>query len=250
MLMLLHLANKLLTKVRNPPKTNYYEEFRNRRINLSVTTLDTYGIMRRYGVTEDDVINLAGGLPTNRFYRCEVDIYSTIDGAIKIIMAFDFGGGHQGRIQRSIFFDVKEIHNDEIQLSRKGNHIGTNVLVNQVNTARSFGFKKIKVHAAGGVGYPPPGYWEGYRKWIKYGYILDTYSHSKYMKWARYHNVKEPTLNHLYWNKKKYELWENYGFDWNGIFYLNDGSRSIKWFKQYFASKRINVLTLAPFADH
>jgi hypothetical protein len=241
----------LQTKTKDPLVTNYLADQKiTSDIDFFIT--DPYGVKRKYKVTDEEIINLSGGFPTTKFVDGYFRAFSVNEDVFKVEVMYDFGADQTGtprggRVLRTIDFLKRQIRNDEVQLQIKNTGFGTKLFINQVNAARRQGFITFSMQAAGGVDYYPITSWDGYKVWGKYGYIMGPYHQRKFDFWRIGKNIKQKTLNELYWqNKEKYSLWESTGFSWDGFFDLRDGSLSMYYLKLYLLSKRINV-KLNPF---
>jgi hypothetical protein len=220
------------------------------RVHLDIN--DDYSVRKRYRITDESLINLAGGLPTEDFKECHFSAYSTIDDIFKIVVYYHFddynGLPVEGLIKRSVNFKRKFIRNEELQIQIKGRRLGTKIFINQVNEARRLGFNEIFIHAAGGSDYPPNSGWIGFKIWAKFGYEMDKYYQDLYSVWAKTLKLSESNLNYLYQKRRNYHLWEKYGFSWDGKFDLRDNSNSIAYLKEYLIYNHINA-ELSPFGS-
>lgn len=238
------------TRIKLKVRTNYIDSIEvSNRVNFTIN--DIYSLKGKYGIDNQNLINLSGGLPIRTFINCQF-IGNSIDEdlfKVEILYHLDndkYGNKQFGRIKRTIDFQRRTIRNEEIQLQVKGLRIGTNVFINQVNEARKLSFNLFLTNAAGGSDYWPLTNWDGYKVWVKYGYMMNKYYQKKYDLWRKTFGLKEKTLNELYTKKTNYHLWEMHGFSWEGMFDLTDKSNSIKYLKKYLISKHIN-LKLSPF---
>jgi hypothetical protein len=237
-------------KTRHSPalQTNYIND----PVVLSrtnITIIDPENLKATFQLTDEMIINLAGGLATNDFVVAEFSAVSYPGSIIKTVLSYDFGvdpAGEaiMGQIERTIDLKERAIHNDLMFIQKQGAGIGTNIFINQIMEALNSSFSTIEVVAAGPDMPPPPYYpyrWDGYKTWIKFGYLLSGNDDRKYKEWAILKKLKEDTLNKLYFLKLHYRFWENDGFSWEGIVDLKKSRTSVLLFKLYLLRKNINV---------
>lgn len=237
-------------KTRNaPPIQTNFVNHPTVRAKTNIIVTDTENLRAIFHLTDEKIINLAGGFPTDDFYAAEFEATSLPGNIIKTVLLYDFGLNTKGdrllgRIERTIDLQEMVIHNDLMFIQKQGTGIGTNIFINQLMEAISSSFNTIEVVAAGPDLAPPSFYpykWDGFKTWIKFGYLLIPDDHIKYTNWAASNMLNEDTLNKLYFQERNYGLWEKSGFTWEGIIDLKKNRTSVLLFKLYLLKKNINV---------
>lgn len=225
-------------------QSNFVGDYR-LAFKVEVEIFDFHGVGLKYSVTDDNILNLAGGFPTVELHDASFIAESENDSVLNTKMFLNFGFDEHGnfllgRIERNIDFEQRKINNIAMIFDTKGKGLGTNVILNQIIEATALSFQSIELTAAGGIDYPVDSGWDGYRVWAKYGFMMTHEYQEKYTDWARRRRLKEKNLNELYLKGTNYHLWENEGFSWDGVFDLGKSSASMRYLKYYLAAKHIN----------
>ncbi|GEM_PF-2721054 len=245
------------TRAKPVIQTNFYND-PGVLARTTIDIVDVENLKGKFDLTDEMIINLAGGFPTNTFTVSEFIAKSLPGDIFKTSLNFDFGVDHKGHnnlgvIERTIDLREKVIHNDLMFIQKQGSGIGTNAFINQMSAALQVDFSSIEVMAAGPDMVPPlyfPNKWDGYKTWIKFGYLLIHDHDTRYKGWSTTKSLSEDTLNKLYFQHRNYHLWENEGFTWEGVIELKKSKTSLLLFKLYLLKKNINVpLSSIVFAE-
>lgn len=134
-----------------------------------------------------------------------------------------------------IFKASAEIYIDLFILkdTERANGLGFNRLMSQIEELRNSNFKTIGLYAHGNISLYPK--WNGYIIWAKYGFtmhledeiaLFDNQMREELIKTSR-------TVNDLVQTDEGTALWKHIGKSWNGIFYLKQGSESMRVLGNY-----------------
>src|SRR5438105_1106411 len=106
--------------------------------------IDNFGFFKNYDLGINDLINLCGGVPSDKIEYVVLDAKSLSEHAISI------------EIETNLYnscrhFNFKRLiaSNNGLYVVKPGNWIGTTLFLNQVKAARDFGFERINVVAEG-----------------------------------------------------------------------------------------------------
>lgn len=188
-------------------------------------------IKKVHSITE--IINLTGGIPTDKFQFLNFKAQSFGYGVIKTEVTSD-----AYTITRNIDSKNKEIYNAYMKVHGKGEGTGTALFLNQVKEARKLGYKTLRVHAAGGEGWGED--WDGYYRWARLGYTLDPVDKRKVERFLTENNRKEKDLNELVSTNEGLNFWKENGFEWHGAFDLTDESANMNLLIKYLEVKKFS----------
>lgn len=196
---------------------------------------DFHGVMDRFGLKPEDLLELCGGIPIPDLQFLHVTIDSASEHTLRVAVASDRYSAF-----RTINFSSKRIFNDTIRVFTKGEHIGTSLFINQVVVARQLGFRRLTVFAAD---YDVDERIDGYYRWARLGYqMTDRNDLEDFVDLMRYCPSPAKTLSELVLTESGYAFWKEQGFAWNGEFLLADGSPSMVHLQQYLEIKGIVIL--------
>ncbi|HEV2479303.1 MAG TPA: hypothetical protein VGS79_06555 [Puia sp.] len=194
---------------------------------------DNHGVLLRYKVTRQDVLEICGGIPIRSQLYANVAITSTSEHTITVCVASDLYF-----VFRTINFNLKIIFNDKMRVYQKGQHIGTSLFLNQVAFARKLGFVKLKVTA---IDYDGMEKADGYYRWARLGYqMTDGNDVKDFADQMRSLSRPERTLSELVLSEHGYQIWKVIGQTWTGKFRLVDDSPSMLHLQQYLKIKGID----------
>jgi hypothetical protein len=182
-----------------------------------------------------DIINLCGGIPSPDITNARVLITATYVTALSVKITTD-----QYEVARNMDFEIGRIDNNFMEAYEKGQHIGTNLFLNQVQTARQHGFRKIHVTA---MGREDELDWDGYYFWANLGF--ENTDIIEYQNWAADMGREEPTLSELMQTQAGRYLWKKTGFTWIGNFYLADEHPCMAYLKKHLQRNGIDF----PFGE-
>jgi hypothetical protein len=211
-------------------RTNFIEE-NYALIQCSID--DRYNVMQQCNVDLKDVVNLCGGIPSLDISSFYIKISSQYHSAITVEIETNLY-----EVVRAIDFEIKRIDNNFMFVYDKGNHIGTNLFLNQLQTARSFGFKKIHINAMAPQHHDET-IWDGYYFWANLGFGNSDIE--EYKEWAAEMGRKEKTLSDLMQTEEGRALWKKAGFTWIGNFFIETGHRCWKYLENHLRRKGIQI---------
>lgn len=193
-----------------------------------------------HGVTEKrlpasirDLLNLCGGIPSPDITHFKAEIYATYSSALTIKITSD-----QYEAVRSMDFSIGRLDNNFLFVNDQGKGLGTNLFLNQLQAARNFSFRRIKVTAMAPSEDEP--HWTGYYFWACLGFQNSDVE--EFQEWARAIGRKEATLSVLMQTKEGRECWKNNGFTWIGDFFLAQDHNCIYQLKNHLNRKGIDFL--------
>lgn len=201
---------------------------------LSIDVTDGYGVKNLYNLSNVNLLNLTGGVPARNISNFRFTAKAINKEVIKTEINCD-----EFATSRTLDFKNMIIENDYMKVYKREIGIGFNLFINQVKEARTFGFKELKVHAVGGVGWDTG--WNGYHFWAKVGYTLEEDYQVTFSEWLKTHNRLEQTLNEVVTNPNGLKLWRDSGFDWWGTFDLSDDSENMKLLSDYAKRRNLSI---------
>jgi GNAT superfamily N-acetyltransferase len=216
-----------------PVQTNFIEERWN---HIMFTLDDAYGVMAQFALTLADVVNLCGGIPLPEITGIHAHIFSQYAGALTARISTD-----QYEVIRMIDLDIRRIDNRVMVVApeARGQGIGTNLFLNQVQAARQLHFAKLQTYTRAPSLYDEEDQdWQGYYFWANFGFVND--EEEEFKKWAIARNRPENTLNELMQTEEGRNLWKHEGFGWIGKFGLGDGDISFTLLIAYLKRKGID----------
>lgn len=107
---------------------------------------DDFNLMKTHGITNNNLVNLSGGLPVENITSFEFKALALSSDVMKTEINCD-----KFITNRTIDFEDKTIYNDYMKVNDKSMGIGIRLFLNQAKVARGLGFSRLSVHAAGGV---------------------------------------------------------------------------------------------------
>lgn len=213
-------------------QTNFIEEiFHSIDIISNVNAIEE---ISSASLSKRDIINLCGGIPSKNVIYLTLDVQSSATHVLDVNISTNLYD-----IDRTINFNSKVIFNNFMRVQEQRTGTGRNLLINQVIAAKNKGVTLLNTNATA-----KPNEYNGYITWGKLGYTMSFTSKEQFRKLLKDYNKNELTLFDLLKTKEGYDFWEEYGFSWNGNFFLSDGSENIRLLKEYLKSKNINVQSL------
>lgn len=197
---------------------------------IRIYTEKLYNPESEFKVEDDELINLIGGIPSG-VDQVNLSVHYNTDLVIKVEV---YSNLH--KVIRTIDFKEKVIFNSGMEVTKKGQGIGTQLFLNQVKAARRNGFTRLKVFAQGRDG----GDWDGSYRWGRVGFKMDIEDDNEFMDLMERHFRNECSLGELLLSEEGCKLWETINFSWSGTFYLADESESMKYLIKYLKHKNIN----------
>lgn len=197
---------------------------------------DTFGALKKHGVTGTELLNLTGGIPSEKFNSFYINIEAVSEDVFSNRITSSIGD-----VIRRIDFRDKSIYNSLMELNEKGGGNGTNLFLNQVIQARKLGFKKLEVEAAGGSDWDFSDRWDGYHRWGRLGYKMKPAYQEQFQDLMEEFGYDAEDLGQLLLTAEGNSFWKENGFSWKGFFDLTDGSESMEYLKDYLRRKKINV---------
>lgn len=216
-----------------PVLTNFIED---RWAHIAFTLDDVYGVMAQFALTLADVVNLCGGIPLPTITGIRVDISSQYAGALTVQVSTD-----QYEVIRTIDVDIRRIDNRVMIVTpeARGRRIGTNLFLNQLQTARRLKFIKLRTYTRAPSLYDEEDQdWQGYYFWANFGF--ENKEQEEFRKWAIARNRPENSLNELMQVEEGRNLWKQEGFGWTGEFRLGEGNNCFAYLTVYLKRKGID----------
>ena len=202
-------------------------------------------IIATFGFSENDVIQLCGGIPSADISNMKVAFLGKSKHVIRVEIDCDLYF-----IQQTIDFNLKIISNDLMHAKSEDNNIVTSLFLSQVKQARKMGFTALYAQAQSreydtGIESIE---WEGYFRWARLGYQMylpeDIKRFNLILKNATPPRP-EVTLSGLVLSDKDdqgYEFWKKLqsNFTWSAKFELADGSESMNHLLTFLKKKKIS----------
>ena len=187
-------------------------------------------------ITPTDVLNLCGGIPLPTISGIHVNISSQYAGALTAEVATD-----QYQVIRTIDMDIRRIDNRSMVVDQalRGRGIGTNLFLNQVQTARQWQFVKLRTYTRAPSPYDDEDKdWQGYYFWANFGFVnTET---EEFNQWAAARNLHETSLTELMQSEGGRNIWRQSGYSWIGEFILDEGHICSTYLKAYLKRKGID----------
>lgn len=195
---------------------------------------DKYDCLLNHGITQEDVLELCGGIPVEGSFELKCKIKSSSQFYINVVIESSIY-----ECERSIDFEKKVIRNDSLCVEKKGEGTGTQLFINQLLAARKFGFKLIKLHATGGDA-PPE--WNGYYTYGRFGFTMEAVDQAIFDISMRQDGRFEKTLDELLSTGEGRAYWEENGVGWAGKFDTDVNSKNSTLFNDYLVEKGLDTL--------
>ena len=194
------------------------------------------------GYTKNQIIGLSGCYGFRETFE---DACYTISGAYPSInITIDYPPIF---LDRTVNIEKGTIKNNLFVSDVMGTGIGLNVFKSQLDLAIRAGLKKITANAIAPLDEEDKA--SGYIVWAKLGFMMDKRSQMKFDELMKKHDRHEKIVQDMYLNVEMdkrnlkegrvsgSEFWKTEGFRFDGIFFLEDGSDSLKYFDKYCKSK-------------
>lgn len=198
-----------------------------------VLQVDLEALDKKYRLSNNDFINLCGGIPKKDIEIKSASIKAVAQHSVKVRLSTS-----AYEIERHINFKTGEIYNAFMEAVGKNAGVGTSLFVNQVAEAKALGFKKLSVYAFGGQNIG--GDWTGYHRWARLGYSMDKKDAEQFKTWAAGLGRKEKTVNQMVSKEEGSDFWAKNGWRWHGSFSLKENSRNMRLLQKYLKSKKIS----------
>ena len=210
-------------------RTNYIDDLYH-HINFKLK--DVSSTLEQYGLTERGIVNLCGGIPSPDVTNIQVVITSTYSSALCAQVITD-----QYEVSRNMDFDIWRLDNNYMYVQDKRQGIGTNLFLNQLQTARKYPFEKLNTIATA----PDDELaWDGYYFWANLGF--ENKDIDDYREWADAMGRVEPTLSELVQTEEGRNLWKRTGFTWIGAFYLASNHPCMDYLRRHLQRRGIDFV--------
>lgn len=135
-------------------------------------------------LTDKDIIDLCGGIPSNQITSITIEIQCNKSGIFDVLIFSDFY-----YVSRILNFNEKVIYNSSLTVYEdyRGQGLGRNLLVNQIISARNFGFNLLNANASAGR-------MNGFYTWGRLGYTMSHSYREKFSELLRLNNRKQESL--------------------------------------------------------
>lgn len=214
------------------PDLSVYKLDKKLRSGIDFDRSDINAVMKKHRLSEDLLLQLSGGVPTRSFDKFNFTMYGLSEDVVKTTIDASFG-----EVVRRFDFKEKTIYNGLMDLDEKGQGIGTRLFLTEVRTARQQGFKEMTVYAAGD---PYDDRWDGFYRWGRLGYKMDTDDQRRFDRLMKDHDRTEANIGELVLSDEGYKFWKENGFSWHGTFDLTDGSENMNYLIEYLRRKKID----------
>ena len=197
------------------PKYDFQDEY---KLNFNIS--DEAGLMKKYNLTEKDVLALSGGIPMKGLSIKEVRIRSY--GSDSSLYVYINSNDIEQR--RNLDFEKKTIKNELFSIKNKdikgiNQGIGANMLLNQIEAAKKHEFKNIKTEAYK----DKDGKWNGYYTWARYGYDFE--NKEIFSSFAKENGRKEKSIIELMSTEEGRTFWRKKGVTFDAIFDVNNNNQ-------------------------
>ena len=217
-----------------PLLTNFIEHLSDKAI---FAINDPRQVMKQHALSPTEVLNLCGGIPLPDIGDILVKISSQYQGALSVEIKTD-----QYELIRLMDFDIGRLDNQimVVASSARGQGIGTNLFLNQVQAAQRWRFKKLRTIARAPSTYEDGDVnWQGHYFWANLGF--ENIEHAEFKEWALARHRHESTLSELVQSEEGRQLWKDDGFTWIGEFVLANAHPCFKYLRRHLERKGINV---------
>lgn len=208
-------------------QTNFIDDFYP-LIHYELT--NTAVLFQRFKVSAREILNLCGGIPAPYITNIRATISGTYSSALSVKVITD-----QYEVARNMDFEIGRIDNNYMYVQKKGQGIGINLFLNQLQTARKYRFKKLHTIA---MAPDDERAWDGYYFWANLGF--ENKDTVEYQEWAAEMGREESTLSELVQTKAGRDVWKKTGFTWIGDFHLTKGHPCLEYLRKYLKRKRID----------
>lgn len=191
---------------------------------------DNFGFFTRNPLTQFDLINLSGGIPSLDIDSVSLEATAQSQNSIIVNIATNLYDS-----SRLLNFDDKTIDNNGLYVYQPGYGIGTTIFLNQLKTARDFSFNYINIIAQGP---DVDSKYNGHYKWGRVGFEMREWEQREFEIWASSLNLEVSNLGELLLTEEGCQKWQIAGFSWSGQFDLADGSGCMNYLEGYL--NRIN----------
>ena len=198
------------------------------RIHFELIGADV--VFQRYNISAREVLNLCGGVPALYISHIHVTISGTYSSALSVKVITD-----QYEVVRNMDFEIGRIDNNYMYVQEKGQGIGTNLFLNQLQAAWKCQIKKLIT-----ISMAPDDEraWDGYYFWANLGF--ENTDIEEYQEWAAVMGREESTLSELMQTKEGRDLWKRSGFTWIGSFHLARGHSCWDYLQRHIKRKGID----------
>ncbi len=197
---------------------------------ISFELTNAYTVLEQYNISARDIVNLCGGIPSPHITNIHVVLSSQYASALCIEINTD-----QYELVRRLDFDIRKIDNTYMYVHNKGQGIGTNLFLTQVQTARNYHFEKLHTTAMAPI---EDEKWNGYYFWAHLGF--ENTETTEYRAWAAKMGRQESTLSELVQTQEGRDLWNKNGYPWIGDFYLATGHPCAIYLQNHLERKGID----------
>lgn len=188
-------------------------------------------ILKNNGLSQFDLINLAGGVPCwNPYYfKCKI----VLDGYDEPVFTVSV---NSTEFLSSRTIDIRDnyIVNNSLEVYKTGQGIGRNLLINQIRTAREFGISHIEMLAAAGEK-------NGDYTWGRLGFTMDESELEKLEIICKAEGIPFTYLFDLLSTEEGQKIWKKHRYSWFGRFDLSKGSENIDLLTKYLKEKKLDI---------
>lgn len=208
-----------------------------RHVVIDLNVRDVHGVMDVYQFTANNVINLCGGIPSDKVGKVVVRIESVGHAILQVEIVTDLYS-----MSRSIFLEDRVIINNAFELPKhntRGKGVGTYALINQVLAASAKKFEKIELLARGGINNKIKHSHNGHYTWGRLGFEMMEDDKIRFRGTMIDLERDEKTLQELLSSEDGRRLWKYEGHEWNAYFDLSQNSECMKRLNSYLIEKGI-----------
>jgi len=225
------LINFVLTlqpQIINPlaEKSNYITE---NKAEIITEIDDIDDVIGSFNLSIHDLINLAGGIPSDKIRELHVKVICHSEDVIDIYITTSLY-----EVVRVLNFGMHFISNTHMYVYDQQHTIGTKLFCNQVVAAREKGFKVIYTTA---MGKEDGDNWTGYYTWGRLGYQMILGDDERFIRLMEGSNRHEQGIWELLSSEEGRVFWLENGFTWMGQFLLHDGSSTLEQLRNYLKEK-------------
>jgi len=209
-------------------RRNYIEDG---LVEITPIIEDDENIMDGFGLSIEDLINLAGGVPSEEIKELSIKVVSRAEDVLDIYITTNLY-----EVVRVLNFGMRFISNTHMYVFDQQKEIGTRLLCNQVSMAREKDFKVIYTTA---MGREDGDNWTGYYAWARLGYRMILGDDDRFVKRMESADRMEQNIVELLSTEEGRAFWLENGFTWMGEFLLEDDSSCLTQLRNYLEEKRL-----------
>lgn len=205
---------------------NYIDE---NNVEITTEIEDAENVISALGLSVKELINLAGGIPSDKIKELHLKAVSSSENVIEIYVTTNLY-----EVVRILNFEMLYINNTHMYVFDQQNEIGTKLFCNQVIASKERGFKVIYTTA---MGKEDGDNWTGYYAWGRLGYKMILGDEDRFINTMVAANRKERDIWELLSYSDGRAFWLENGFTWMGEFLLDNDSPAINQLRNYLKEK-------------